>query len=290
MTEKILLDTDIGSDCDDAGAIAILHNFSKEGKAEILGITHCGSEIGGAITIKAINEWYGREDILVGKYTQGVFLEGEFYRKFSDKIMKHYLEKNEMPYLPDSVKTMRRVLSENKDVTVVTIGMLNNVANLLKSEPDEISEESGFELVRDRVRCIYSMGGNFEDSEYAEFNIRMDTTSANYVASRCPVPVIYAGFELGKDIKTGTFLDTAKDEHPVKQIYEIFGGRGFNWDPITVYCAINQENKLFKKISGKQITFDDEGKTVCKDGGKDGYLVMEAEPELIRMELDKYLR
>ena len=40
MAEKIILDTDLGTDCDDAGAIAMLINMASEGKAEILGMTH----------------------------------------------------------------------------------------------------------------------------------------------------------------------------------------------------------------------------------------------------------
>ncbi len=33
---KVILDTDMGSDCDDAGALSLLHKFAKEGKTAIL--------------------------------------------------------------------------------------------------------------------------------------------------------------------------------------------------------------------------------------------------------------
>jgi inosine-uridine nucleoside N-ribohydrolase len=42
---KIILDTDIGPDCDDAGAIAVLHTLATQGAAEILGIAHCTSNM-----------------------------------------------------------------------------------------------------------------------------------------------------------------------------------------------------------------------------------------------------
>ena len=35
--ELIILDTDMGSDCDDAGAMALLHHYAAEGKVDILG-------------------------------------------------------------------------------------------------------------------------------------------------------------------------------------------------------------------------------------------------------------
>ena len=36
---KIIFDTDIGGDCDDAGALAILHEAQNAGKAELLAVT-----------------------------------------------------------------------------------------------------------------------------------------------------------------------------------------------------------------------------------------------------------
>ena len=65
---KFILDTDMGSDCDDAGALALLHQLSKQGKAEILAVTHCASERTGAVSIKALNDWYGKPDIPIGQY------------------------------------------------------------------------------------------------------------------------------------------------------------------------------------------------------------------------------
>lgn len=38
---KIIIDTDIGSDCDDAGALALAHNLANEGKCQILAVTNC---------------------------------------------------------------------------------------------------------------------------------------------------------------------------------------------------------------------------------------------------------
>lgn len=290
MAEKILIDTDLGTDCDDAGALAILHNMAKEGMADIIGVTHCASEISGAVALKAINVWYERSDIPTGRFMKYKFLEGEKYTKFTKEIMECYLEEHEMPRFDDAVKVMRKALAENTGVTLVTIGMMNNVADLLRSEPDEISHKTGLELVRDSVKCMYSMGGNFEDFEYEEYNIITDVKSAKYVAEHFAAPIIYGGFELGCGIKTGINLKNKSDDNPIKKIYDVIGGVGFSWDPITVYCAIRQENEFFDKSSEKTISFDDRGRAICIDGGKDFYLVMTADPEAVRMELDKYIR
>ena len=63
---KIILDTDMGPDCDDAGALALLHKLEKLGEAEILAVMHCTSSIWGPGCIDAINTYYKRPDIPIG--------------------------------------------------------------------------------------------------------------------------------------------------------------------------------------------------------------------------------
>ena len=38
--KKILLDTDIGPDCDDAAALALVNMYAAEGMVEVLDVTH----------------------------------------------------------------------------------------------------------------------------------------------------------------------------------------------------------------------------------------------------------
>ena len=78
---KILLDTDLGGDCDDAGALAVLHKLADKGLCEILAVTHCSSGCCGAVTIKAINDWYKRPEIPIGVYKKREFLTEDKYNK-----------------------------------------------------------------------------------------------------------------------------------------------------------------------------------------------------------------
>ena len=68
----IILDTDIGPDCDDAGAMAVLHVLANNNEAEILGIMCCTSSQWGAPCIDAINTYYGRGYLPVGTYTKSL--------------------------------------------------------------------------------------------------------------------------------------------------------------------------------------------------------------------------
>lgn len=287
--EKYFIDTDIGSDCDDAGAFALLHTLSKAQKAQIIGCNHCGSEPSGAVTIKAINHWYGRDDIPVGQFQSYPFLEEEICKRFSSVIAAQYLAEHPAPVFEDSVKTLRRALAENQNVTLITIGMLNNIAQLLQSQPDEISDKTGLELCQDSVKEMYSMGGNFADPNFCEYNIATDIESARYVAEHFPKPINYIGFELGDPVITGKHLDEASDSCPMKLAYNTFSGRRQSWDPLTVYCAVFPDNPFLKKREHLTISFDEKGRTQVQPGGKDCFFEFHAAPESLQEELERYM-
>src|SRR4051812_44187889 len=62
----VILDTDIGPDCDDAATVAILHALELKGEAKILGMVCNTTSPWGAPCLDAINTYYGRADIPVG--------------------------------------------------------------------------------------------------------------------------------------------------------------------------------------------------------------------------------
>ncbi len=288
---KILIDTDLGSDCDDAGALAILHRFADAGKIDILGMTHCISEISGAVTIQSINEWYHRAEIPVGRYNRKPFLEGGIFQRHTSATMHDYLKTHEMPQFEDSVRLMRKILSKNDEITLITIGHFNNLAELMQSEPDDISPLSGRELVAGSVKVVYAMAGNFEDLDTVEYNVEMDKESASYVSRNLPCPVVYCGFELGNEIKTGEKLLEQPNENPVKRNYQLHPCKGIreSWDPITIYCAIEKDNDFFEKSEPKRITFRSDGTVQCEDGGKDCWLVKKASNDEIKNEINQWL-
>jgi hypothetical protein len=65
----IILDTDMDTDCDDAGALAVLHALADRGECEILGTMVSARHPGSAPTVAAINAYYGRPHLPVGRWT-----------------------------------------------------------------------------------------------------------------------------------------------------------------------------------------------------------------------------
>lgn len=58
---KLFLDTDFGPDCDDAGALQLVHCLCDAGEAELIGVTHCTGNPYGLPAISALNRFNGRE-------------------------------------------------------------------------------------------------------------------------------------------------------------------------------------------------------------------------------------
>ena len=155
--QRVILDTDMGVDCDDAVALAILLNKQIAKELEILCVTTSTTRSGAVSTVRAIAEYYG-ESVTVGAMAKPA-LGCDKLNNYSAAVMEKY-------GAPDgaceAVKLLRKTLAEAKEkITLVAIGPLVNLARLLKSEADEISALGGVELLERSVEEIFCMGGSF---------------------------------------------------------------------------------------------------------------------------------
>jgi inosine-uridine nucleoside N-ribohydrolase len=132
------------------------------------------------------------------------------------------------------VELYRSVLHEAKDesVNIVSIGFLTNLADLLRSEADHISEMSGLQLARSKVRELVIMGGMYPSGW--EFNFGgEDPASTAYVLEHWPsnVPATYSGGELGKSLLIRTTLrDRASYPHGILQHELICTDCCYRWE------------------------------------------------------------
>lgn len=276
----LVLDTDIGPDCDDAGALAVCNKFADFGEVRLIAMANCTMYPEGACCIDAINRFYGRNSIPVGTLkTEGVGGDKN-HLKYNRYIAENYPHRFKNSSIPDAVELYRKVFAQSPDgsLTLCTIGMLTNIRNLLLSEPDEYSPLNGIELFNLKIRELVCMAGCFSDESYAEWNLAMDVPSAKFVMENVTAPVIFVPYEMGTGIVTGIRLaaNAAVTNNPVAKAYELYcgvNGRS-SWDLIAVYYAIRGCNGLFEESHAGHITLDDEGRTHFEplSGGKHKYL------------------
>jgi len=63
---RIIFDSDMSSDWDDVGDIAVLHGLASMGECEILGMMVSSQNGGTPLCMDAINTYYGKPDIPIG--------------------------------------------------------------------------------------------------------------------------------------------------------------------------------------------------------------------------------
>ena len=158
---KVIFDTDMESDVDDVGALAMLHGFADRGDAEILATISSSLNPWSAPTIDVINTYFGRPDIPIGNVkTLGVYRNSKYAKTISEKYPQDIgLGEN----APNANLIYRKVLSEQADnrVVIVTVGYLTNLSKLLKTEADKYSPLSGMELAAKKVKHLVCMGGRY---------------------------------------------------------------------------------------------------------------------------------
>lgn len=288
---NLILDTDIGCDCDDAGAMAVMHRLADNGECNILAVTHCTSRLSGAGCIDAINRYYGRYEIPVGMYMGENFLNDERYELFSREISRKFDNKFSNETKPmEAVLLLRKILAQADDnsVVIAAIGPLNNMALLVESKQDEISSLTGKELISKKVKFMAAMGCHFPETSFkiffsgkqmkAEWNITQDIKSAQIVSENWIPPIIYVPFEVGYMIKTGSrLMKETDDNNPVHLAYELYcNGIRESWDQATVLYAVRGLSDYFRISSKGHITFNEEGisKFTPSIEGKDRYLML----------------
>lgn len=289
-TKKIILDTDLGGDCDDVGAVAVLCNLAKAGKADIRAVTYCIGNPWGGYFVRHELDYLGFGSVPVGTLKDDTFMTDAVYEKYS----RAYVEGHHLPTkeTEDAVRVLRHTLAENggvRDITLVAIGPLRNIANLLRSGADDVSPKSGAELIRENVTEFVTMLGNFADRTVCEWNVQMDIPSAQYVIDTMPVRTVFSPFELGATTMTGSRLTELPEGHPVREAYYLYLNKKSylrnSWDLITVYCAVLDDNPFYERIP-IHAKFADNGCILLSEGDDMAYLKQICKNEEIVSVLD----
>lgn len=296
---KMIFDSDLGPDYDDVGALAFLHAMADSGKVEILATVSSNRNELVVPSIDVINNYFNRPGLLIGApKSAGANLGSS--QHWADSIVAKYPHRiNSTSDAADAVSVYRKVLESQseKSVTVVTVGFLTNLCNLLKSQPDDISNLSGNELVKKKVRKLVSMAGWFPRGR--EFNIFIDSTSSKYVVENWPGEIIFTGFEIGKEIFTGLrLIKSPVQNSPVKDVFRISiplskedsNGR-MSWDETAVLIAVYGTEGFFDTRRGT-IIVDTDGSNSWKDDpeGKHQYVIQKMPvPEITKFIEDRMM-
>ncbi len=226
----VIFDTDMGSDCDDAGALAVAHALADVGELGLLGVIFSsGRNRYGVGTCDAINTYYGRGDLPLGQYQNADV--GDPTDSYTKRIATdtRRFGHDVVDQAPDLVDVYRSILGSQPDgrVTICTVGHPHGLVHLLR-------DPQGEALVRAKVDRWVAMG-------LGDWNFQAMGMSAYFqeLLDKWPRPFFVS--PAGQEIKTGhRLLPGAPESNPVREAYRLWGdgtaiaqGRS-SWDQVAV--------------------------------------------------------
>ena len=265
----IILDTDIGSSTDDLFALEMLHRYEQEGRCRLLGVVVDRTGEANAAIVDVMNTYFrdsAREgalpettDIPIGLVRKGipapkVWIDYGALPTYTnaDGSLMFRCSISDYASLPDGYVLYRRLLAAQPDhsVSICSTGFVTALAALLQSEGDEYSPLNGVELVRQKVKCIYQMGGVFGHSVESDFNLSQGITFAQDFFRLWPkdVDMVFSPQEVGENVEykpEQVISDVSwTDVHPIKQVYMTCNCNTgqMMWDPMAVIQAVEGDD------------------------------------------------
>jgi inosine-uridine nucleoside N-ribohydrolase len=287
---KLIFETDMGNDVDDALALDMIYKYVDAGKVDLLAVMSNKNSPYSAEFTDVMATWYGHTGVPIGIVKDGVDSETDavnYARLVCGQTLDGppAFERTLTDYdaLPEAPLLYRQILAQQPDrsVTVVSVGFSTNIARLLDTPPDEYSPLTGKELVAAKVKLLSVMGGSFGENRVKEYNIVKDIPAAQKVFSEWPTPVVVSPFELGVQINypaTSIENDFHWDRlHPMVEAYKAYLPMPYDrptWD-LTALLRVAEPDSVWMNTSvAGTISVDDEGYTSFRatDEGRHRYL------------------
>ena len=212
--EKIIFDTDFGGDADDLGALTILNNLENDGVCEITAIMVYSNYSDAIAAIDGVNRYYGNDGVPMAIRNHSYYDTETSYCNAVATTLPHELTNDDVPLCID---LYREILSQadDKSITLVTVGPLANIKELIDSKADKHSPLTGLELMNRKLKGISMMGGAFPAMEN-EWNFWGNSAgTTRYVLDKLATPIAIIGYEVGQAVKIGNEFNKIKGNNPL---------------------------------------------------------------------------
>ena len=286
---RLIFDTDMGNDVDDALALAVIHALESRGEAKLLAVTLTKDNRYAAPFVDLVNHFYGRGAVPIGVVKNGPtpkdapMIQAPAEKKDEHGLLVYPRRIMNGADAPEAVEVLMRVLARQPDQSVVIaqVGFSTNLAKLL-------TVPGGRELVAKKVRLLSAMAGHFPApgvERKAEYNVKIDLPAATALFRDWPAPVVASGWEIGDALRYPA-ASIEQDynyvrHHPVADSYRHYMKMPYDrptWDLTAVLYAVRPTRGYFGLSEAGTIAVDGEGKTTFTPGGngRHRYLTLSA--------------
>ena len=278
---RIIFDCDMGSSTDDLFALMMLYRYMEMQRCTLLGVVVDRMNRANADAVDVMNNYYGYPDIPIGLEHAGVVAPRVFIpyhnmayaRDIEGRPLFRRSVGDDGEYM-DGYKLYRKLLAQqpDKSVTIVSVGFVTCLAQLLESGPDEFSPLNGVELVQRKVKDVYAMGGVFGDSFEHDYNFTaaIDYSLKFFELMPKDIDIVFSPGEVGDPLyySAAQIIEDLSwtDTHPIKWIYQFLVEDKFQkmWDPLAVINAVEGDDAIYQISQRGWITLPPTGETIFK--------------------------
>lgn len=274
---RLIYDTDMGNDVDDALALAMIHALQSRDECELLAVTLTKDTPHAAVYVDLVNTFYGRGEIPVGTVRNGKTPQASYPKQVAAMTDAHGRPRYPRDPAsggdaPEATALLRRVLASQPDgsVVFVQVGFSTNLARLLETTGDEHSPLSGRDLVEKKVRLLSVMAGRFGEGprpvEFAEYNVKTDLPAARKLFAEWPTPIVVSGWEVGRAIRYPAVSIEHDfgwtEHHPIVDAYRLWKEFPYDrptYDLTSVLQAVRPNRGYFGLSERGTVSITDEG-------------------------------
>lgn len=258
--KPLILDMDFGSDVDDACALRLAVNSHLADEVSLKAVTFSvlGASDENIIAADGMLDYQGVHDIPFGRCSVDVYDTSPYWEVLTQYSDKEYT-------VEDAVKLWRKIISTSETtVDICTTGYLMNLTEFCKSQPDEISDKSGLELLNTKVGDVYITGGAWESGLDNNFFFYEEAKqSLAWLLENVDKELIFVSSDVGGPVQCGKEVVQEDRSDALSQALITWGtdtGRAA-WDPMATYISIlgkDKEtlNKSNLDIMNVDMTFD----------------------------------
>lgn len=292
----IIFDTDITGDVDDVLALAMLHTLADRQECTLEAVTISKINPLTAPFVDAVNTFYGRPDIPIGVTRDAQHRDSKYLHLVKQKDGENFRYPHDLlssDDAPDAVAVLRKTLAAADDgsIVIVQVGLGSNLSELLDSPADKISDLSGLDLIKKKVRLASVMAGGFRpvkgQPHFLEANVRNGIESMRNFAAKWPneVQVVWSDYLIGvavpyprSSIRNDFRYQTP---HIVPESYLLYCGPDHNrptWDLTSVLYAVRPNENYFGLSEPGKVEVEADGFTTFtpEKNGRDRYLTLNA--------------
>jgi len=293
----VIIDTDLYSNADDVTALATAFALQIQGVDKVVAIGLDTKTSRASVTTSswmcaaAVAQWYGFANTPIGSDMPDNATTPNS-PDFAGACAADASPSTPSP--TEAVSLYRQALAAQPDHSVVMIGIgfEENLAGLLASSPDSASALNGVDLVAQKVKALYLMGGGYP-SRSGETNFSGDAGAAQQVAANWPTKVVYTGAEVGTQVYTGQTISAVHPAgSPVRAAIETFAGANnfiASYDPVNVYHAIVPGDASLSEVGPGTNVIGTYGANAFTFGSGNDYYVTVSDSEALDASIEALL-